>query len=176
MRKDVQKLQEMYPRRTGDDLVRLGWPPKPADMAARFSTLLSSIDFNSYSKDRRLKLLDIGCGLGLLLDYLAANDLLDRVDYTGVDLVDEILATVRDRWPNHQFEKRDVRDAPFAEGAFDYCVICGIFTESRAGNAQSSVAFGEARAVVQLNVETRRLGARRLVSLAARRHHGFLQA
>lgn len=130
MRRDVERLSEFFPNphaRTGGDFDVLNWP-NSQDIAKRYETLLSAVDFDAYSKERPLRLLDVGCGLGLLLEYLEANDLLDKVSYTGVDLVDAILTEVRKRWPDQRFDQRDVRDAPYPEGSFDYCIICGIFT------------------------------------------------
>ena len=45
MRKDVERLNELYPRpgsEQGSDLKRLGWP-NARDLAARYATLLSPI-------------------------------------------------------------------------------------------------------------------------------------
>jgi len=144
IRKDVESLSELFPRRdmkTAGDLETLRWPTKPADHAARYSTLLSDIDFSAYSKERPLKLLDVGCGLGLLLEYLDENALLDRVAYTGVDLVEQILEEVQRRWPNQTFDQRDVRDQPYAENAFDYCLICGIFTVKHGNTYEQTLAL-----------------------------------
>jgi len=127
--------------KTAGDLETLRWPTKPADHAARYSTLLSDIDFSAYSKERPLKLLDVGCGLGLLLEYLDENALLDRVAYTGVDLVEQILEEVQRRWPNQTFDQRDVRDQPYAENAFDYCLICGIFTVKHGNTYEQTLAL-----------------------------------
>jgi SAM-dependent methyltransferase len=137
MREDVRNLGLYYPRQTerhDDYLDRLGWPSSAADLAARYCNLLSPIDFSHYSVDNKLRLLDLGCGFGLLLDYLKENNLLDIVDYTGVDLLEKILVEARERWPDARFELRDVRDEPYPEGAFDYCIICGVFT-SKLGNS-----------------------------------------
>ena len=144
MRKDVEKLAELFPRRDAkSDLDRLGWPPKPADLASRYAVLLSAIDFDQYSVDRQLKLLDVGCGLGLLLDYLTVNSLIDLVDYTGVDLVQPILEEAQARWPGQRFHLRDVRDEPYGNDAFDYCIVCGIFTIKSGNSYDDTVAWAE---------------------------------
>jgi SAM-dependent methyltransferase len=145
-RKDVERLSDLYPRRDaaiGSDLDALWWPAKPSDLAARYAVLLSPVDFSDYSKDEPLRLLDVGCGLGLLLDYLTANSFLDRVDYTGVDLVDSTLKEARRRWPRHRFDQRDIRDEHYDRDKFDYCIVCGVFT-AKHGNT-----YDETRALAQ---------------------------
>jgi SAM-dependent methyltransferase len=141
MRSDVKRLGEIYPQpgeEAGDLLKRLYWP-SAYHLAARCAALLSPIDFSRYSPQRRLRLLDVGCGYGLLLDYLKENDLLDLVDYTGVDLVDTVLTEARNRWPGAHFEKRDVQDQPFPENSFDYAICCGLFSMNH-GNAYAEAA------------------------------------
>ena len=101
MRADVAKLPDIFPlqnARSDRDVDVLGWP-NAQDISKRYETLLAAIDFDAYSKENPLKLLDFGCGLGLLLEYFAENGLLEKVDYSGVDLVDPILEEVRRRWP-----------------------------------------------------------------------------
>lgn len=44
-----------------------------------------------------MRLLDLGCGPGFLLDYLAENRLLDRVDCTGIDVTKVTLRRSYDR-------------------------------------------------------------------------------
>jgi SAM-dependent methyltransferase len=146
MRKDVEKLSDIYPPRdnaVGSDFDALGWPAKPSDLAARYATLLSSIDFSDYSNHKPLRLLDLGCGLGLLLEYLTANSLLDRVDYTGVDLVDSMVTEARRRWPGHRFDQRDIRDEGYDIGEFDYCIFCGVFTVKHGNTYDDTRAFAE---------------------------------
>ena len=145
MRKDVARLPEFFPNpnaRGTRDIDILNWPNAP-DMAPRYETLLSQIDFGNYSAEKPLKLLDVGCGLGLLLDFLTENSLIDLVDYTGVDLVEAILREVRSRWPSHRFDQRDVRDEPYANEEFDYCIICGIFTGRHGNSHDDTVELAE---------------------------------
>jgi SAM-dependent methyltransferase len=146
MRKDVERFSDIYPPRDPaiwSDLATVGWPEKPSDLAARYATLLSSIDFSNYSHDQPLRLLDLGCGLGLLLEYLTANSLVDRIDYTGVDLVDSMLTEARRRWPRHRFDQRDVRDEPYDTNEFDYCIVCGVFTVKHENTYDETRTFAE---------------------------------
>jgi SAM-dependent methyltransferase len=102
--------------------------PNADDLPHRFHALLNGVDWGRYTPQNPLRLLDLGCGPGFLLDYLSHLGLLDRVDYTGTDLSAEILAEAARRWPRQRFLMRDIRTEPFTEGAFDYAVLCGVFT------------------------------------------------
>src|SRR6266567_915679 len=62
------------------------WPNGIA-RAARFSIMLELIE-----GIERPALLDVGCGPGLLVDYLTATGAIDRVDYEGVDLSEAMIA------------------------------------------------------------------------------------
>src|SRR5215469_9434892 len=145
MRKDVEKLREIYPRpgvETPNYLNRLYWP-NASDLAARYTALLSIVNFDYYSTEKPLKLLDIGCGLGLLLDYLTENSLIHLVDYTGVDLVEPILQEAESRWPGRRFHKRDIREQPYGTDTFDYCLLCGIFTVKNGNNYDDTVTLAQ---------------------------------
>jgi SAM-dependent methyltransferase len=146
MRKDVERLSEIYPpldAASRSDLDALWLSTKPSDLAARYAILLSPIDFSNYSKDKPLRLLDVGCGLGLLLEYLDANSFLDRVEYTGVDLVDSTIKEARRRWPRCRFDQRDVRDEPYGRDEFDYCIVCGVFTVKHDNTYDETRAFAQ---------------------------------
>lgn len=131
MRKDVEQLIEAYSAALaahGATPAGLIWP-NGSDLATRFEALLRPIGaVLAASPDRRIDLLDLGCGPGLLLDYLGENDLLDRFNYVGVDVLESTIELARSRWPGYHFELRDVRDHPLAANSFDYCIICGVFT------------------------------------------------
>jgi SAM-dependent methyltransferase len=145
MRKDLERLGDYYPwpeAHASSGVKRLGWP-NARHLATSYATLLSPIDFAHYSPDRRLRLLDLGCGVGFLLDYLQANGLLESVDYTGVDVLNSVLDDARQRWPNARFDRRDVRDEPFDEEAFDYCIACGLFNLKHGNSYPDAVAVAE---------------------------------
>ncbi len=107
----------------------LYWP-KGEDVAVRYAVgllpVLSALD------KPRISVLDFGCGCGFLLDWLAANGLLSRVDYLGVDASAAILGEARRRWPSQRFAlcESSALDAAAPDGRerFDAVVAFGIFT------------------------------------------------
>jgi SAM-dependent methyltransferase len=143
MRDDLNPLRNAYAAGLaahGPTARGLLWP-NAADMAIRYETLLRSASPEPHGS-RPLRLLDLGCGAGLLLDYLAENNLLAALDYTGIDIRGEAVDYCRGRWPEFRFEIRDVRDQPFPAAEFDHCLICGVFT----GKFDMSYAAMEAMA------------------------------
>jgi SAM-dependent methyltransferase len=130
MQEVLKRLVEPYAAalaKGGVTPVGIMWPNAP-DLAKRFEVLFQGVDWAAYSSANRLRLLDFGCGPGFMLDYLAANGLLNRVQYTGVDITEVTLAHAQRRWPDQDLQRRNLLEMPFPEASFDYAVICGVFT------------------------------------------------
>ena len=93
------------------------------DQELRFENLLEVLDdsVTSYS------LLDVGCGLGDLLGYLRRTGR-DAVQYTGVDIVPEMITGARRRYPEHdgRFVCADLLREDL--GKFDLVVCSGGLT------------------------------------------------
>jgi SAM-dependent methyltransferase len=106
------------------------WWPNAEDLAVRYEVFLRPL--LPAPGRPRLALLDFGCGLGFLPDWLAANGLLEAVDYTGLDASATILDQARARWPGLRFVQADALQegvpAPAAGGRYDAVVAIGIFT------------------------------------------------
>jgi SAM-dependent methyltransferase len=68
--------------------------------------------------------LDIGSGLGDLYSYLRARNV--PVDYTGYDLVPEMVTRARQRHPEARFVVRDVLQG-LGDERFDYILSSGAF-------------------------------------------------
>jgi SAM-dependent methyltransferase len=131
--------------------------PNGADLAARFGVMLTLLR----RAGDRPSLLDLGCGPGLLLDYLAATQRLDEVRYRGIDLSSAMLDAARARWPHHEFTCRDIVKAPLPEQSVDVVIMnvvlterVGLSAEATTALAQSlvSAAFRSARVGIALNV------------------------
>ena len=67
----------------------------------RFAQLLSLCD-----RSRRFSLNDVGCGYGALLDELAAQNA--DVDYRGLDISSEMIASARQRHANAFLDRKSV--------------------------------------------------------------------
>ncbi|HMX17589.1 MAG TPA: class I SAM-dependent methyltransferase [Rhodocyclaceae bacterium] len=105
---------------------RHGSGPRVAQLSAegqrfRFEKLADIGDLGGKS------VLDIGCNLGDFLPYLNAR--FQAVDYTGVDIVPEIIEDARKRHPGARFVCADVLDGQFS-GSFDYVFISGVFNNA----------------------------------------------
>jgi SAM-dependent methyltransferase len=114
-----KSLKQFGPTPRGAD-----WP-NGADLAARFGVLLGLLD----DAGERPALLDLGCGAGLLLDYLDATGNIDRVRYHGIDLSNTMTDLAKSRWPTHEFSCRDIVAAPLPEQSVDVVIMNGVLTE-----------------------------------------------
>lgn len=74
-------------------------------------------------------LLDVGCGYGALADRI--DELGLELDYTGIDVVGEMVAEGRRRHPHRRFIQGDFLAAE-GLGPFDYVVCNGILTQKLA--------------------------------------------
>ena len=64
------------------DFEVLGWESKEAQYM-RFEIFTSNVDI------KNKKILDVGCGLGNLLEYLIDKGI--NIEYTGVDILEDII-------------------------------------------------------------------------------------
>ncbi len=106
----------------------LDWA-SPETQLVRFKVLCDSVDLDGRS------LLDVGCGLGDLWDYLKSREI--AAAYTGVDLLPEMVAKASARHPEARFVTGDVFGAhnPFPPESFDVAFCSGIFNLNLGNNA-----------------------------------------
>jgi SAM-dependent methyltransferase len=126
--------------------------PNGADLAARFGVMLELLG----EAGERPELLDLGCGPGLALDYLAATGGADRVRYHGVDLSQVMIDAARSRWPGHEFSCRDIVAAPLPEQSVDVVIMNGVLTERVGLSAEAMTALAES--IVAAAFRTARVG------------------
>ena len=125
-------------RKHGATPAGVDWP-SATDLATRFGVMLELLS----DAGERPELLDLGCGPGLILDYLAATGKIDRVRYRGIDLSTEMIEMARTRWPQHDFSCHDIVASPLAEQSVDVVIMNGVLTERVALDVATMTALAE---------------------------------
>ncbi len=111
--------------------------PNAEDLATRFQVMLGVIR----PGDGRVSILDLGCGPGLLADYLAKSPRPASIDYRGIDLSAPMLESARAAWPDLVFEQRDILAEPLAPQSVDYVILNGVLTERVSVPRDDMIAF-----------------------------------
>jgi len=106
----------------------LGWQSRH-NQERRFAVLM---EVGALSDTR---VLDIGCGVGDLYGYMLRQGV--RVRYTGMDILPEMVAHGRERYPDARFEVGDALQGLGSE-RFDYVLCSGAFNVNF-GNNEAAV-------------------------------------
>lgn len=137
--------------------------PNQVDLTARFDTLVSVLSAVSVEQ-RPVRMLDLGCGTGLILDYLKGRPDLPPIYYHGIDISERMIDVARSRWPDATFEVRDIIADPLPPRSVDVVVMNGVLTERQSIPRERMItlaktlikaAFDSARAGVAFNVMSR---------------------
>jgi SAM-dependent methyltransferase len=122
------------------------WWPNARDLALRYEVMIRPL--LDACGGERITLLDFGCGAGFLVDWLAANDLLERIDYTGIDISERVLGHAVMRWPGLRFLRADILEnglpPPTRGDRYDAVLACGIFTCRFSNSHAEMAAYTEA--------------------------------
>ncbi|ASJ25643.1 class I SAM-dependent methyltransferase [Laribacter hongkongensis] len=101
------------------------------------------------------RILEIGCGLGHLYPVLQAE--IGAVDYYGIDIVPELIARAKEKFPGANFECRDIFQSPLLQGEFDFVFISGVFNAPFRNDSQAFMssmlqhAFAASRTALAFN-------------------------
>lgn len=99
------------------------WGTQEARVELRYRKMLALLADTPLD---RPSLLDVGCGFGGLLSYASRNGF--SLDYTGIDVAENMVEWARSHVPDGTFLVGDVLEHPFAED-FDYVVCNGVLTQ-----------------------------------------------
>ena len=136
--RQITECTESYYDRLGDSPLGMGWPNVP-DALRRFGIMLDVIR-GGPSRSEPLRLLDLGCGVGHLYEYLRGSSL-DGIRYTGIDLSQRFIGICRSTHPGVDFRHVDILQHPEALDEYDYTVINGVFTSKCAMSFHEMWAF-----------------------------------
>jgi SAM-dependent methyltransferase len=107
----------------GDSFRGAGYTKSSQEAAERYRLMLDIVR----ELDTPLTILDLGCGLGHLIDFMESREEYRHLRYVGLDISPKYLAAARARQPQHEFVLMDVLDADEALPVFDYVVLNGVF-------------------------------------------------
>lgn len=82
------------------------------------------------------KVLDVGCGVGHLVDYLKAHGV--GCSYLGIDALSEMVAAARSRHPHWTFQQRSLLE-PADQLETDYVLASGLFTFCTHDEVEASI-------------------------------------
>ncbi|MBN8828228.1 MAG: methyltransferase domain-containing protein [Sphingobacteriia bacterium] len=125
---DYHQLVEHYEKcfkQHGASHKGVDWPNEH-DAFKRLRIMLEIVKFHG---NQKVKLLDLGCGYGALFSYLKSHNLLEKIDYHGVDLSNEMISYAQSNFEPQNFEVKDVISNPFNDNQFDFVIMNGVFTE-----------------------------------------------
>ncbi len=82
--------------------------------------------------------LDVGCGLADFYTHLKSKGI--DVQYTGIDIVSELIETAKIKNPNLDLQIRDLQENPFPTASFDYIVCSQVFNFELGGDKNNIFA------------------------------------
>ena len=87
----------------------------------RFSQMIQVGDLNG------AKILDLGCGIGDLYKFLIEKKI--SMDYTGIDIVEEMIEIAQKKYDNIKFKTLNILEEELNE-KYDYVIMNGIFNNN----------------------------------------------
>ena len=125
-------LQEHYEScviKHGSNAKGMDWP-SPEDLSKRFQVLTEIMEFSSES-NKQVDVLDLGCGVGLLIDYMAEVGTISKIKYYGLDRSPIMIDLATKRHPEFTFGVCDILIDKLPDNSTDYIIMNGLFTEKR---------------------------------------------
>ena len=111
----------------GDNHKGLDWPNEE-DVFKRFNVMLEIINFATVNK--KVSLLDFGCGTAHLLEYINKNNI-QNIEYNGLDISETFINTAKKKFPEKQFYCLDLYSDYEKLPMFDFIILNGVFTIKR---------------------------------------------
>jgi SAM-dependent methyltransferase len=107
----------------GDNYRGAGYTRSAAEAQIQYGMILGVIR----ERGVPVTLLDLGCGLGHLNDFLRGTPHHEQVRYTGLDMSARYIEEARQRSPQTQFVRMDLLESERELPQYDYIVMNGLF-------------------------------------------------
>jgi SAM-dependent methyltransferase len=132
---DIVKHYEECYKIHGDNCKGVDWPNEK-DTLKRYKVMLELIKFDTFHNKCSPSVLDFGCGLGHMYDYITNNNL--DIEYAGLDMSEVFVCKCKEKYPSNKFYRADLiagegNDVP----RYDYIIMNGVLTE------KNGLTYGE---------------------------------
>jgi SAM-dependent methyltransferase len=111
-------------QRHGDNHKGVDWPNRE-DAMVRYQVML---DIVPNDKDQGFRVLDFGCGLSHLYEYLQMISK-PHISYAGLDLSAQFIERAKKKFPHIDYYCLDILENPQTLPEFDYILLNGVLTE-----------------------------------------------
>lgn len=145
---DYKPIYEHYERtleKYGPISRGMDWP-SDSDLQTRFKVMLN-LAAKDLAEGKQISILDLGCGAGLLLEYLQKNNLDKTLNYYGIDISEKMISAAKLKFPNESFEVQDILQNPLKHQKYDYIIMNGLLTEKLELSQDQMLNF--AKAIIQ---------------------------
>ena len=119
----IASANEETLRKHGDSHLGNGYTRTAEEARAQYALMLGVIRDTAAP----VHILDFGCGLAHMLDYIAAEPGLAHVRYSGLDLSQDFLDTAASRHPEADLFRLDALADEAALPEYDYIILNGVF-------------------------------------------------
>ena len=116
----------------GDSPAGVDWT-QPQQVDIRYKVMLELINFkeSSFNINGKRTLLDYGCGLSHLYQYILEHNI-DYITYTGLEISNIFYVQSKQKYPNNNYLLGDILHKNYTlERSYEYIIMNGVFTEKR---------------------------------------------
>ncbi|MFX4212412.1 class I SAM-dependent methyltransferase [Aliarcobacter butzleri] len=127
----VEHYEECF-EKFGDTPRGVDWT-KEEQVEFRYQTMLELVNFRekSFQVTKQVSLLDYGCGLSHLYEFIQKNNI-NNIEYTGLEISNKFFNESRQKFPTNNYILGDIlKDKNLLQNNYDYIVMNGVFTEKR---------------------------------------------
>lgn len=116
----------------GDTPKGVDWT-KEDQVDKRYQVMIELINFyeKSFNLSKKVSLLDYGCGLSHLNNYILKKNL-NHIEYTGLEISEKFFSESKKKYPKNEYIYGDIlKDENILSINYDYIILNGVFTEKR---------------------------------------------
>lgn len=135
---DIVKHYEECYRKYGDNYKGVDWP-KEDDVEKRYEVMLELISFDTHQKKDSPTVLDFGCGLAHMYDYIIKKG--TKLEYAGLDISEVFVKKCEEKYPECNFFMEDILKEDGNIPQYDYIFLNGVLTEKRELSYEEMLAY-----------------------------------